>query len=102
MGSVKPELETIDVGTPVSVSFQRGKVLSQDMSNTGLVDAVAALQYLSKLRGAGWEEGEVNVVNMASILPPVVDQKTIIPNVKDVIALLQYLVGKRNGSFQLL
>lgn len=45
--------------------------------------------------------GQVNVINMASILPPQAEAAGIKPSVKDIIALMQKIVGLRDDSFQL-
>ena len=65
--------------------FQRGKILKDD-SVVGISDVVAGLQYLVGLK----DESEINLINMASILP---DNKL---DVKDVIVLMQRLVGLRD------
>lgn len=54
----------------LTLAFQRGKILNNGtQGGPQLVDAIAGLQYLSNLRSAGLGQGEVNVTNMASILP---------------------------------
>lgn len=86
----------------VSLTFQRGKIFNEANNGTlSITDAVAGLQYLANLLEAGQDLGQVNVINMASILPPQVGATGIKPSVKDVIALMQKLVGLRNDSFQL-
>ena len=55
----------------VTVSFQRGKIVNEvPQQSLSIADAVAGLQFLAKLVDAGLDPGKVNVVNMASILPP--------------------------------
>ena len=83
----------------VTLTFQRGKILNETSQSLSIADAVAGLQYLAKLVDAGLNTGEVNVINMASILPPEVGSTVIKPNVKDIIALMQKLVGLRDDSF---
>ena len=68
-----------------NLKFQRGKIIKDD-SVVGISDAVAGLQYLVGLK----KENEINLVNMASIFP---DNKL---NIKDVIVLMQRLVGLRD------
>jgi|GEM_PF-1880223 len=93
---------SIIVSEPATVVFQRGKIANDTTSNqVGISDTVAGLQYLAGICNAGLGTGEVNTVNMASILPPESGAKTITPSVKNVIALMQYLVGLRDSSFQL-
>jgi len=70
---------------PDTLIFQRGKILKDD-SVVGISDVVAGLQYLVGLK----DESEINLINMASILP---DNKL---DVKDVIVLMQRLVGLRD------
>ena len=86
----------------VKLTFQRGKIYNDPSQQPlSIVDAVAGLQYLAKLVDAGLDPSEVNVINMASILPPEAGATIIKPNVKDIIALMQKLVGLRDDSFQL-
>jgi len=78
------------------VSFCRGKILN-DGDEVGLSDAVGGLQYLAGIK----DSSEINVVNMGSIFP----YDTINyfkPSVKNVIVLMQYLVGLRDGDFQMM
>jgi len=70
---------------PDILIFQRGKIIKDD-SVVGISDAVAGLQYLVGLK----DESEINLINMASILP---DNKL---DVKDVVVLMQRLVGLRD------
>ena len=76
---------TIILPEPDTLIFQRGKILKDD-SVVGISDAVAGLQYLVGLK----DESEINLINMASIFP---DNKL---DVKDVIVLMQRLVGLRD------
>ena len=76
---------TIILPEPDTLIFQRGKILKDD-SVVGISDVVAGLQYLVGLK----DESEINLINMASILP---DNKL---DVKDVIVLMQRLVGLRD------
>ena len=90
----------VQVTNPESTSLRRGKILNTEGGgNLGMVDAVAGLQYLAKLQDAGWEEGQVNLINMGSInLSP--EGKSTRPGVKGVITLLQYLVNLRDDFLQ--
>ena len=76
---------TIILPEPDTLIFQRGKILKDD-SVVGISDVVAGLQYLVGLK----DESEINLINMASIFP---DNKL---DVKDVIVLMQRLVGLRD------
>lgn len=94
-------LNQIDI-PDITLPLQRGKIVNEVNNGTvGLVDAVAGLQYLAKMVDSGTDTGKVNVINMASIVPPEAGANVIKPSVKDVIALIQYLVGLRDESFQL-
>ena len=94
------DLQEINV-TPVNLEFQRGKVLKEELeAEPKIEDAVAGLQFLAGLRNAGLSLGEVNLINMASILEPGLSTKVIKPNVKNVIALMQYLAELRDISFK--
>lgn len=84
---------------PVLLTFQRGKVLKDENTKPTLSDAVAGLQYLADLGTVGAAKGQVNPVNMASILPRASGTGVLKPSVKDIIALLQYIVGLRNDYF---
>ena len=86
---------SIDVSQPATLNFQRGKIGNDGTTKVGLSDALAGLQYLAKLQ----DESQINVVNMASILPLQTGANCIKPSVKDVIALMQYLVGSRDSNF---
>lgn len=82
--------------------FHRGKIFNQGSgTNPGINDAVAGLQYLAGLRDAGFGVGQVNMVNMASIVVPEQNNQVFKPNVKDIIALLQYLVDERDANFSI-
>jgi len=70
---------------PDTLIFQRGKITKND-SIVSISDAVAGLQYLVGLKN----DNEINLINMASIFP---DNKL---NIKDVIVLMQKLVGLRD------
>ena len=86
----------------VTLTFQRGKIVNEASNKSlSIADAIAGLQYLAKLRDIGVNLGKVNVINMASILPPDSGVTIIKPRVQDVIALMQKLVGLRDDSFQL-
>ena len=86
----------------VVLTFQRGKIANQTPSGSpNIVDAVAGLQYLSNIVDSGFEQGKVNVVNMASIVPPALGATSIKPSVKDVVSLMQHLVDLRDDSFQI-
>lgn len=80
--------------------LQRGKILNENnVTSLGLQDAVGGLQYLAKVRSAGTQLGEVNLINMGSIISHKEGDKTLNPSVKDIIALLQQLAGSRDASF---
>ncbi len=84
----------------VTLTFQRGKIVNEaSQQSLSIADAVAGLQYLAKIIDAGFAQGEVNVINMASILLPEAGATIIKPSVKDVIALMQKLVGLRDDNF---
>lgn len=93
-------LEHVALPDPVSFNFQRGKIYNEK-SNTlpGILDAVAGLQYLAGMREAGLGDKEVNLVNMSSLIIPGADTKIIKPNVKDIIALMQYISELRDDNF---
>lgn len=86
------EANSLEIPDPITLSFQRGKILNDGTTIIALNDAVAGLQYLAGIK----DDTQINVVNMASILP---DGNK--PSVKNVIALIQNLVGLRDDSFQL-
>ncbi len=92
-----------DISIPdVKLTFQRGKIaVEASQKPLSIVDAVAGLQYLAKIVDAGLDQGKVNVVNMASIVLPEAGVTSIKPSVKDVMALLQYLVKLRDEHFRL-
>ncbi len=86
----------------VTLTFQRGKIYNEAPNKSlSIADAIAGLQYLAGSRNIGLNQGEVNLINMASILPPEVGATTIRPSVRDIVALMQKLVGLRDDSFQL-
>ncbi len=85
----------------VILTFQRGKIYNEASNKTlSIADAIAGLQYLANLRNVGLKPGEVNLINMASILPPEPGATVIRPSITDIVALLQKLVGLRDDSFQ--
>ncbi|MBC2722191.1 PQQ-binding-like beta-propeller repeat protein [Desulfosporosinus sp.] len=93
LNRIKPPIATI-------LPFQRGKIISPlDGSGPNIVDTVAGLQYLAGLRESGLSEGDVNTINMASILPPGLGENFVQTNIKDIVALLQYLADLRNDTF---
>lgn len=89
--------DNITISQPATLNFQRGKILNDGTTQISLADAVAGLKYLAKLQ----DESQINVVNMALILPPEDGVTSNKPSVKDVIALMQKLVGLRDDSFNL-
>ncbi len=96
----------IIVSEPVELKFQRGKIVnSLPTSLIELADALAGLQFLTQKggdgieNGTGLEEGQVNSINMASIIQPTGVELGVRPSVKNVIALLQYLVNSRDTYF---
>ena len=78
------------------ISFCRGKIIGNENVEVSLSDAIAGLQYLAGLK----DDSQINVVNMASILPDEIIN-SFKPNVKNVIVLMQYLVGLRGEDFQI-
>lgn len=94
------DLNQIIVENPAELRFQRGKIYNGEsgmLPNVG--DAVAGLQYLAGLRTAGTDVDQVNPVNMASIVEQDPEAEAVTAEVKDVIALMQYLVEKRDDYF---
>ncbi len=88
---------------PITITLRRGSIIQKESTQPlGIFDAIAGLQYLAGLRVAGLNSGDINPLNMASILPPNLGEKVVKPDIKDVIALMQYLVGLRDSSFQLI
>ena len=94
---------------PVTVTLQRGAVYQAcgtdgtpvvGYRSLSVADAVAALQYLVKLRQAGTGCGQVNPVALASLVPVGTGLGST-PSVADVVALLQYLVGLRGPHMNL-
>lgn len=92
-------LQNIQVPNLEDLKFQRGKIVNGTMGKPTIADAVAGLQYLSKLRNLGLGVNEVNLVNMGSIIESEVNSNIAKPDVKDVIALLQYTVNLRDDHF---
>lgn len=95
------------LGTPTATAqLQRGAVASSGGTwpaaarSLGSGDATAALQYLAGLESAGLGSGEVNPVNMASLLPNGFPQPSA-PGPADAVALQQYLAGQRDTSLNL-
>ena len=89
----------ISVENPPDLVFQRGKILNEGAgTQPNINDAVAGLQYLAGLKNVGKDSGQVNLINMASILGAGASSN-VKPSVKDVIALMQYLVGLRDINF---
>ena len=95
--------------SPVTVTLQRGAVYVACDSGGNPVagargltvaDAVAALQYLVRLRQAGAGCGQVNPAALASLVPVGSGQGSQ-TSVADVVALLQYLVGLRNAQMEM-
>ncbi|MFZ3132462.1 MAG: putative Ig domain-containing protein, partial [Desulfosporosinus sp.] len=90
-----------------SFSLNRGKIInpSQAQNYTSgsslpkVADAIGGLQYLADQRPAGRESGQVNVINMASIVPT--NDNRAVPGIGDVVTLLQYLTKMRDDTFQL-
>ena len=86
----------------VTLTFQRGKIYNEASNQSlSIVDAIAGLKYLSNIIDVGSSPGQVNVVNMASILVPEEEATSLKPSIKDIIALMQKLVGLRDENFQL-
>jgi len=97
-----PDNNQICVDNPSDLEFHRGKIYNEGPeTQPNIADAVAGLQYLAGLRNAGADLEQVNLINMASILPPEPVSGVLRPSIKDVIVLMQYLVGLRDDSFQL-
>lgn len=87
---------------PINIQFQRGKIYNDGDNEPTIADAIAGLQFLAGLRDAGTADGQVNLINMSSILLPDEGAKTIQPSVKDVIALMQYLLEMRDANFNVI
>lgn len=84
---------------PVNIQLQRGKVINASIDTPiNVTDVVAGLQYLASIRQKGLEVGNVNIINMASIHSSTTNAQEQ-ADVKDVIALMQYLVHLRDDSF---
>jgi len=88
----------ITVDNPADLVFQRGKILKEGSAQPDTSDAVAGLQYLAGLKNVGTDSDQVNLINMASIVGA--DTGIVKPNVKDIIALMQYLVQLRDPYFK--
>ena len=92
----------LGIPPPVAVTLQRGAVFNACVNGApasgaqtlSVGDAVAALQYLVGLRAAGKGCGQVNPVDLASLVPDSASGPST-PGVANVVALLQYLVGLR-------
>ena len=95
-------VNSILVADPAGIAFQRGNIFNtQSSPGLDISDAIAGLQYLAEMRSAGFGDNQVNIVNMASSLSLGINGQGLTPNIKDVIALLQYLVKLRNNHFEL-
>jgi|GEM_PF-3829143 len=81
-----------------NLKFQRGKIYNGEPGNPNIGDAIAGLQYLAMLRNPGPGPEEVNLVNMAAIIETS-DTNVVKPNIKDIIALIQYSVNLRDDHF---
>lgn len=93
---------SLPLPAPVTFNLERGAVLdtvsgSPSTARTiGQTDVTAALGYLSGTLSAGAAAGQVNPINMASMVPP----GSTLPNAPgpaNVEALLQYLNGQRDA-----
>ncbi len=98
------DLSQVIIEAPELLEFQRGKILNEVSSGSvvepGLDDAIAGLRYLAKQEAAGSTIGEINPINMASIYGLSSGATVNKPDVKDIVALLQYIVDLRNDYFQ--
>ncbi len=91
---------SITIESPTDQVFQRGKIHNEALGiQPNISDAVAGLQYLAGQRNAGVNYGQVNPINMASIIGEDLSTAAIKPGVKDIVALLQYLVQLRDPFF---
>ncbi len=96
---------TIAASGPASVTLQRGAVVNVCSSGVpvaaprgvGIGDAVAGLQLLVGLKSAGSECGDVNPVNLASLVPSG-STSGATPGIGNVVALLRYLVHLVDGK----
>jgi hypothetical protein len=94
-------LDQIDVKNPAALVFQRGKIYNEGSgTQPNISDTVAGLRYLAGLRNAGADLGQVNLIDMASIVGQEAESTVIKTSVKDVIALMQYLVQLRDVNFK--
>lgn len=85
---------------PYNLTLQRGKVVNQEPGvELNITDAIAGLQYLANLRSSGFDSDQVNLINMASIIAGDNQGDVVTADIKDIIALLQKLVGLRDDSF---
>jgi len=93
---------SLPLPAPVTFNLERGAVLNTVSGSPstaqpiGQSDITAALSYLSGSLSAGSAAGEVNPINMASLVPP----GSTLPNAPgpaNAWALLQYLNGQRDA-----
>ena len=92
----------ISVEDHLDLVFHRGKIFNEGPEKEpNINDAVAGLQYLAGLKNDGSDLGQVNPINMASIVGQGSGTSVIKPSIKDVIALMQYLVQLRDSNFEL-
>lgn len=95
-------LNLIRVDDSAELVFHRGKIYNEGPEiQPNINDAVAGLQYLAGFKNVGTDVGEVNPINMASIAGPDASSTVIKPSVKDIIALMQYVVQLRNANFMI-
>ncbi|MFZ3130766.1 MAG: hypothetical protein WA125_06600 [Desulfosporosinus sp.] len=93
-------LNQIGVKYTPALEFHRGKIYNEGSGiQPSISDAVAGLQYLAGLKNAGTDLGQVNPINMASIIGQDAGSTVIKSSVKDIIALMQYLVNMRDPYF---
>ena len=87
---------------PVTFNLERGAVLNTVSGSPTTArqitqsDTTAALSYLSSNLSAGADVGQVNPINLASMVPP----GSTLPNApspNNVVALMQYLNGQRDS-----
>jgi len=91
----------IQIPEPYNITLQRGKVVNRTTeTNPDISDAIAGLQYLAGLREPGFDEEQVNLINLGSIYQSENETHGVIPNIKDIIALMQYIVDLRNDNFE--
>ncbi|MBC2727213.1 MAG: Ig-like domain-containing protein, partial [Desulfosporosinus sp.] len=89
-------INSVATDTSVTLYFQRGEIRNEFAEDPGIEDALAGLQYLANIRKAGPGGTEVNLVNLASIYAQEGTDQGIKANIKDIITLMQYVVGNRN------